>query len=631
MAIDELDPTIEARVTAMSHESLSMRATITPDRRQLQDPTYTAQDFIRQLQSHPQIELGRTIGEGGMGVVRTARQVAIGREVAVKTLKNDARSDAATLKLLQEAWMTGALEHPNVVPIHDISLDENGHPRIVLKKIAGANWSTLMHDASAIRKRFAAEDPLEWNVRILMQVCNAIHFAHSRGVLHRDLKPDNIMIGEFGEVYVLDWGIAVALVDDGTGRLPLAKHATEIAGTPSYMAPEMLGGREGLLTPRTDIYLLGSMLFEIVAGRPPHERATLMETFQEVARSRPRLPDSTSKELARIVLRAMDPEPDARFETAAQLRLALSGFLDHRGSLALTSEAEARLSELEKSKASESAGPGEKRLRLYNLFGECRFGFLQALEIWGENSRARAGLRRAISTMIEFELEENEPKAAALLMAELEDVPADLERRVNDARRSWEEEEHRRTELARDHDPSLGRRTRTFIAMVLGVMWTLTPLVAYFWEERYGVHYQRAIGSSAALLALAFALAFWARDSLSRTAINRRLIRAIGVGLGAQLGMYTAASALSIDYELSRPFAFSVHVITALMITNTIEPLLWPSAIAFTLGFVTSVSFPNFTYLIESATNLFLMVNVFVIWGPRARMNRKVEPTSDDQ
>src|SRR5678815_4585974 len=108
------------------------------------------------------------------------------------------------------------------------------------------------------------------------RVLNAVRFAHSRGILHRDLKPANVMIGEFGEVYLVDWGIAVSLRDDGSGRLPLAANATEPAGTPVYMAPEMLG-RDGLppLSERTDIYLAGAVLFEIVAGRPPHEGCLL--------------------------------------------------------------------------------------------------------------------------------------------------------------------------------------------------------------------------------------------------------------------------------------------------------------------------------------------------------------------
>ena len=260
-------------------------STITPDPGDLDDAGRRAIALLGQLGARRAgIELRATLGEGGMGIVHAGVQHSLGREVAVKTLRPEVRSEATTLQLLREAWATGALEHPNVVPIYDISLDVEGYPQIVLKKIAGSSWAELMHDAETVRKRFRANHLLDWNLRILMQVCNAIQFAHSRGVLHRDLKPDNVMIGGFGEVYVLDWGIAVSLRDDDDGRLPLARHATEIAGTPCYMAPEMFDQTRAPLSPRTDVYQLGAILFEVVAARPPHDGASLEEIMRQAAR-----------------------------------------------------------------------------------------------------------------------------------------------------------------------------------------------------------------------------------------------------------------------------------------------------------------------------------------------------------
>jgi CHASE3 domain sensor protein len=118
-----------------------------------------------------------------------------------------------------------------------------------------------MHDAAAVKKLFGADDLLTWNLDVLQQVCNGIHFAHSRGIVHRDLKPENVMLGHFGEVYVMDWGLAVALEDEGSGMLPLGSTARELAGTPNYLAAEMLGGGETLISPRTDVYLLGGILY----------------------------------------------------------------------------------------------------------------------------------------------------------------------------------------------------------------------------------------------------------------------------------------------------------------------------------------------------------------------------------
>src|SRR3954468_5595472 len=146
-------------------------------------------------------------------------------------------------------------------------------------------------------------DALDWNLQQLGHVCHAVAFAHSRNILHRDLKPQNIMVGGFGEVYVLDWGIAVSLVDDGSGRLPLAADCHDLAGTLAYMAPEMLG--DASLSIQTDVYLLGAILFEIITGKPPHVTSSIAATLASVSLSEPEFPPGTPDELAAICRRAM--------------------------------------------------------------------------------------------------------------------------------------------------------------------------------------------------------------------------------------------------------------------------------------------------------------------------------------
>ncbi|MBP9208407.1 MAG: hypothetical protein KBG28_30845, partial [Kofleriaceae bacterium] len=118
------------------------------------------------------LRIGPTLGEGGMGVVRLAEQVALGRTVAVKSLRPDRRDPASALDLLREAWITGSLEHPNIVPVHHVEADAAGHPVVVLKRIEGTEWSTLLGDADAVRARFGHYDLLAWNLEILLHVCN---------------------------------------------------------------------------------------------------------------------------------------------------------------------------------------------------------------------------------------------------------------------------------------------------------------------------------------------------------------------------------------------------------------------------------------------------------------------------
>ncbi|MBA3453112.1 MAG: serine/threonine protein kinase, partial [Deltaproteobacteria bacterium] len=240
-------------------------ATIVPSNRELS--TQRAAAFLAQLaeRGRPvELRTGKVIGEGGMGIVREAEQVALGRIVAIKTLKAGRADPRGASDLLREAWVTGALEHPNIVPVHHLEIDEALLPLLILKRIDGVEWSALCNDAAEVQRRFGATDLLAWNLGILNQALNALRFAHARGVIHRDLKPSNVMIGNFGEVYLLDWGIAVATRDDGTQRFPLASEATELAGTPNYMAPEMLGRGDGPgLSERTDIYLAGAVLYEL--------------------------------------------------------------------------------------------------------------------------------------------------------------------------------------------------------------------------------------------------------------------------------------------------------------------------------------------------------------------------------
>jgi len=208
---------------------------------------------------------------------------------------------------------------------------------VVLRKIIGfterGDEPHVRPGGGEVARRFGAADLLTWNLGILLHVLNALRFAHKLGILHRDLKPGNVMIGDFGEVYLLDWGIAVSLRDDGTGRFPLASAASTLAGTPAYLAPEMLGRAGGPpLSERTDVYLVGAVLHEIIAGHPPHRGNNSLAVITSVLASRPELPASAPPELARICTRAMHAEPEQRFESADALRLAFKHQPGDRGS-----------------------------------------------------------------------------------------------------------------------------------------------------------------------------------------------------------------------------------------------------------------------------------------------------------
>jgi serine/threonine-protein kinase len=609
----ETVPEIAAAWLATTQE-FPIRNTIgrSPETVSTEDPRARAAiQILARLAEGKDLELGPPIGRGGMSVVRLGRQVALGREVAVKELRADgAESEQqATLHMLREAWITGALEHPNVVPVHDISLDATGKPRIILKRIAGSPWLDLLQEQS-----------LEWNVRTLMQVCNAVHFAHSRGVIHRDLKSDNVMIGEFGEVYVLDWGLAVSLHDDGSGRFPLASEIDGISGTPAYLAPETLHGRGELLSVRTDVYLLGGLLYEILTGWPPHMGATIQEVMVKVARASPEIPSHVPVDLRPVLTKALAKDPASRYESAEELRLALGAFLEHRSSTELAQIAGKQLAELEKiiaeAKSQAASVAEERRLRAYNAFGECRFGFRQAIAGWSENDVARNGLRRAVTFMVELELGEGDPRTAQMLLSELEDPPAYIAERVASAAKARREKDRRMASMARDLDPRVGRALRLRLSALLGVVWTLLPWVGFAVEQGDPAADQLGpLISSASMFVLAAGAAFWFRESLSRTAINRALVRSVGIVLAAQIALFAITFKLRVSYEATRVLVLLLYAACAAMTAAMAERRLWPTPIAYFVVATIATLWPAFAWPVESLANLALTINVLVVWS----------------
>jgi eukaryotic-like serine/threonine-protein kinase len=566
--------------------------------------------ILARLAEGNDLELGDPIGEGGMSVVRLGRQTALGREVAVKALRpSEAASEQeATLHMLREAWVTGALEHPNVVPVHDISLDATGKPRIVLKRIAGSPWRDLIQEQS-----------LEANVRTLMQVCNAVHFAHSRGVIHRDLKSDNVMIGEFGEVYVLDWGLAVSLRDDGSGRFPLASEIEGISGTPAYMAPEMLHGRGELLSERTDVYLLGGLLYEVLTGWPPHMGTTINIVMEKIARASPEIPTHVPVDLRPILTKALAKDPANRYASADELRSALGDFLEHRSSTELAHLAGKQLAELEKiigePRSSSAAFAEERRLRAYKSFGECRFGFLQAIAAWSENDVARNGLRRAVTFMVELELNEGDPRTAQMLMSELEDPPSYIAERVAAAAKARREKDKRLASIARDLDPRVGRRVRLWLSVILGVIWTLLPWVGFLMEkDDPSADQVWPLISSSSMFILAAAAAFWFRESLSRTAINRALVRSVGIVLFAQIALFAITLRLHVSYEATRVLVLLLYAACSAMTAAMAERRLWPTPLAYFFVATVATIWPMAAWPVESIANLALTINVLFVW-----------------
>ncbi|HEY5948666.1 MAG TPA: serine/threonine-protein kinase [Kofleriaceae bacterium] len=227
------------------------------DRVEPEDPTKSLEGYM----------FGKVIGRGGIGEVLAAHDLRVGRDVAIKRLRTGKPTDAEVKRFLREARIQARLDHPAIPPVHELGRDAQGRPYFAMKRLAGVTLSEMLSVPDQNRQRM---------LRAFVEVCQAIDFAHTRGVVHRDLKPGNIMLGDFGDVYVLDWGLArvvgEAITEIATEDIEsLDVKSGDLLGTPGYMAPEQIQ-RVGDTGRPADVYALGSILFEILAGEPLHPR-----------------------------------------------------------------------------------------------------------------------------------------------------------------------------------------------------------------------------------------------------------------------------------------------------------------------------------------------------------------------
>lgn len=569
------------------------------------------------------------IGEGGMGTVYLARQRSLGREVAVKCLRADAHHARAAEALLREAKIGGALEHPNIVPVHALGKDDAGGPVLVMKRIEGTPWRDLLeHEDHHAWNRLDAldDDRRVTHLQILLQVCNALAFAHSRGVIHRDIKPDNVMIGSFGEVYLLDWGVA-ARRTSGPSALDTSIH---VVGTPNYMAPEMVMGDERLVDERTDVYLLGATLHEVLTGTYRHEGETNEDMLLAAAMSEPvKYGPDVPEELAVLCNSATHRDPAQRPASATGFRHLLTVYLHHRGSVALTDTADAALAHVPAGLAAQTAADGDAHRHLT----EARFGYLQALREWPGNVRARGSLDRCLERMVERELSQRNPDAARALLGEMEASPPELQARVESLAREIveqrERDERARTE-AREQDSSVSSRAR------IAVMFATLSASIYMGidstraEMRTGhpIEMREVITIDAIIMAAMLVGMFLARKSMFANRISRQMT---WLGVTALAMSFLSDGTVWIEHGTSR--AAGLHALMVLSATIGIGALLLLPGLWFASGLLLVCAFvaalyPLLTSLmvtVATAATLLVVIHQTLKHGRKPRTHARPE------
>jgi serine/threonine-protein kinase len=251
------------------------------------------------------------LGRGGMATVYLARDRELQREVAIKVLKDPAPTPDAIARLRREARILAGLEHPGLVPVHDVGELPDGRVFYVMRRVRGQRLDERLREVGSVPAR----------LRVFERVCDAVAFAHSKGVIHRDLKPENVMIGPFGEVLVLDFGVAKLRGDAGSAAAttgnptgPDTAHGT-VVGTPGFMSPEQARGLS--VDARADVYALGTMLHLMLTDRLPEEAEG---SASRSARAVPR-------PLASILARALASDPERRYPGARELGDDVSSYL----------------------------------------------------------------------------------------------------------------------------------------------------------------------------------------------------------------------------------------------------------------------------------------------------------------
>ncbi len=309
--------------------------------------THLTDGAIRRLQSAletpdlsgTKYQLLERVARGGMGTVYLALDSDLHRRVALKVLTLPDDSGRMVARMREEARVVASLEHPSIIPIHDVGLLPDGRVYYAMKYVQGETLTDWLAHRPAMNSK----------IRLIQQVCDAMAFAHSRGIIHRDLKPDNIMVGSFGEVLVMDWGVAKEMRPnkgaryagssapaggaadmDATADGPTSQGS--VIGTPAFMSPEQAAGDADSVDARSDVYAIGATLFYALTGRPPLDSRSASEMHRDRQAGKapdPRRFESTvPRPLAAICLKALAKEPRLRYQGADELSADIGRFLN---------------------------------------------------------------------------------------------------------------------------------------------------------------------------------------------------------------------------------------------------------------------------------------------------------------
>jgi len=295
------------------------------------------------------LAIGKEIDVGGMGIIFEAYDFNLKRTVALKQRNQKIPPEIVDFvrgRLIEEAQVTAQLDHPNIVPVHELGVNDNNEIFFTMKRVQGKKLSDILEEQDC-QSRTSTQ--LFTQLQIFLKVCDTVAFAHSAGIIHRDLKPDNVMVGDFGVVYVMDWGLVrlkdrlsptdmdTVIPQDSGHRYPSRTKVGTTVGTLWYMAPEQAMGRAEEIDERTDVFMLGGILYEILTHCPPYEAKTekemkLKSINAEIETPFERIDTYLPPTLCHIAMKALKKSKRDRYQSVMEMRQAVEDFM-HGGGL----------------------------------------------------------------------------------------------------------------------------------------------------------------------------------------------------------------------------------------------------------------------------------------------------------
>lgn len=305
-------------------------------------PHIDAQDTDRQLSQYFTNSFMRysnfePLAKGGSAILQSCRDNNLGRTVVMKTLHPHlAQNEYMRARFLREARVTAQLQHPATVPVYEIGQDIEGRLYFTMKKVEGMSLREILDKQSLGDQETIATFNLDRMLGTIIQVCNALSYAHEHGVVHRDVKPENILIGSYGEVILLDWGVAKVWANEDDQRKEVEHevltNAGQRPGTPLYMSPEQIRGGGDNIDARTDVYGIGAVLYEVLTLKEPHRGKDIGETFDLILKEETIPPEKRAadrqipKQLSAIAMKSLEKEPANRYQTMQEMIDALRAF-----------------------------------------------------------------------------------------------------------------------------------------------------------------------------------------------------------------------------------------------------------------------------------------------------------------